>query len=162
MEELQVPTRSVPVEVFDVDGRRLPGFFYLVESEYNTDQRGGILKLLNDERMFLPFQSGAADGEGPRAIMLLNKEHISRVRMGEICAGVEDAVEEASLETGPRAILSFADGSRVAGEVMVDTPWSSSRLVDKMNHLQRFIQVRCDHGHYAIQRSQIVQVTSSR
>lgn len=162
MEELQVPTRSVPVEIFDMDGRRVAGSLYLIESESNTDLLKGVLKLLNDERMFLPFQAGSADGEGPKAVMLLNKEHISRVRMGENCACAEDAIADGSLGSGPKATLAFADGSRVAGEIMVDTPWSSSRLVDKMNHHQHFILVRCDHGHYAIQRSHVAQVYSSR
>jgi hypothetical protein len=157
VEELQVPTRPVPVDIYGVDGRRLAGSLFLVESEYNADQRQGIVRLLNDERAFLPFQVDA-EGASSEHSVLLNKKHIVRVRLGDVCTCAEDAIDEASLESGPTAALTLTDGSRVAGEIMIETPWSLSRLVDKMNHDQRFIPIRCDHGLVAVQRSHVVRV----
>jgi len=54
--------------------------------------------------------------------------------------------------------LVLSDGTRVAGRVAVETPPSQSRLVDKLNHAERFIPIVSDEAVDFVQRSHVVRL----
>ncbi len=160
MEELQVPTHTVNVDVHTDDGEWLTGALFLTESRFDGDRTGEVLNVLNDERAFLPFEARTREGRVHRSLVL-NKDHIIRVHLSEAGgwmspAPTDPADEGVTPDAPPVVILS--DGTRISGRVAVETPWSSSRLVDKLNHAQRFIPVITDGGVEFVQRSHVMRV----
>ncbi|MCZ6600786.1 MAG: hypothetical protein O7A07_08080, partial [Acidobacteria bacterium] len=87
MNEFQVPTRPVWVEVFLADGRHLSGRMFLAEDPRVDENTDLLLRTLNDPREFIPFEvSDQRSAHG----LVLNKDHIVRVRLA---ADVEAARE---------------------------------------------------------------------
>lgn len=160
MEELQIPTHMVAVELHTDDGERLSGRLYLLESRYGGDRLLEVLAVLNDERAFLPFEAHTREGHVHRALVY-NKDHIVRVRMTDTAgpqAGAAPAPGEDSPRDEPIPVVVLADGTRICGRVAVETPWSSSRLVDKLNHAQRFIPLITDGGVDFVQKAHVLRV----
>jgi hypothetical protein len=158
MEELQIPTHSIAVEIHTADGKQIAGALYAAEVRFVNGPPAEVIHLLNDERAFLPFQTATGKGR-KREQVILNKDHIVRVRLllapgspaeGEVGVNEEDA-------PGP-CTLVLSDGTRVAGRVAVETPRFQSRLVDKLNHAERFIPVVSDEAVEFVQRSHVVRL----
>ena len=148
MKSLQVPTRPVAVEVFTSDGSQTHGLFYLEPSRFEMHEPNEVLGVLNDDRMFIPF--AAADPEN--AQRLLNKDHIVRARIDDIEPGHRTS------EAFPCGTVLLVDGSRLTGNVVIETPPSASRLLDKLNQAPRFISIVTEDGINFVQRSYIACV----
>ena len=136
MEELQVPTHRVTVEVLTDRGQRYTGGLFVTEAPYHTDRVEDLRQALNDERVFMPFQ----DDEGSSDCCILNKKHVTRIKLegvpDELLAEGADGRPE-----GKHCRLVMGDGTRLEGDVTVETPWSLSRLVDKLNQAEPFLLV---------------------
>jgi hypothetical protein len=160
MEELQVPTHLILVAVHTDDGEELLGALFLAEGRYGDDRAAELMAVLNDERAFLPFESRTREGRVHRSL-ILNKDHILRVHLSE-AGGWQAPAETGTAEDATRAeaapVVVLADGTRISGRVAVETPWASSRLVDKLNHSQRFIPVVTDTGVDFVQRIHVMRV----
>ena len=148
MKEYQVPMKPVAVDIHLADGVHLHGRLFLTEAPGLSDGMSQLVHALNDERAFLPFELG--DDRSCRSIVL-NKEQIICVHMNAKDMPGEDEEVSSFQESDPPensliSVLHLSDGSQVRGQVMVDTPEASSRLVDKLNHAQRFIPVVRDDG----------------
>jgi hypothetical protein len=158
VEELQVPTRRIHVEITVTTGQQMAGVLYALDSPYHPTEADDLLQLLNDERAFLPF---GADFEERRT--LLNKNHVLRVRLPSP-AGTDGAIDMPPREefrpspVGDSGRLLLSDGSTIMGRPVVETPWSSSRLLDKLNQAPRFILVMTDDGLEFLRRDHLVRV----
>lgn len=160
MKAFQVPTRPVSVEVFLADGRQLSGRMFLAENPRVDGNTGLLMGSLNDPREFIPFEVG--DERGARSLVL-NKDHIVRVRLAADTQAAREtpAVSEAEVPpvaagaAGETAVLHLSDGSRITGQVAVQTPESLSRAVDKLNCAPRFLPVVRDDGVDVVQRCHV-------
>jgi hypothetical protein len=158
MEELQIPTHAIAVEIHTADGKQFAGTLYAAEVRFVSGQPAEVIHLLNDERAFLPFQTTTRKGRR-REQVILNKDHIVRVRLARPPAspGEEETSVNDEEAPGP-CTLVLSDGTRVAGRVAVETPRFQSRLVDKLNHAERFIPVISDKAVDFVQRSHVVRL----
>ncbi len=147
MEELQIPTRRITAEVFTTTGERLVGSLYLTASRYHTGGPEDFIELLNDERTFIPFSCDESHSQ----CTILSKAHIVRVHL-------DDGNEQSDDGSESTCTLWLADGQRLSGRVLLATPPTSSRLVDKFNLAGRFLTVVSDDGTDFVHRSQIVRV----
>ncbi len=154
MEELQVPTRRIPVQVYVTTGAPISGALFVYESPYHTGDLADVIRLLNDGRDFLPF---APEGETSRGAVL-NKAQIVRVHLPH---SVEARFERArgSAAAGGDCELHLADGSCVKGMLSIDTPITLSRLLDKLNLAATFVPVVTDDGIDFVRRSHVVHAS---
>ena len=134
MEELKVPTRLIAVKVSTTDGATECGSMYHTESLYQTGSPEDIIDELNDDRGFVPFASSDT-----MVNALLSKRHIVRVRVRDL--SIEDLRpgEASELEHVHPCTLQFDDGTRITGRLVLETPSSHSRLVDKVNYGLSFV-----------------------
>jgi hypothetical protein len=153
VQELQVPTHRVTVELFTDRGERIEGGIFVAEAPYHTDRVEDIQQALNDQRSFLPFDS---DDPGT-SYRIVNKSHIVRVKL----SGSPEELLAEGAETRPEGkacSLHLADGNRIQGEVAVETPWSSSRVVDKFNQAEPFVLVVTEESVEFVQTQHIIFV----
>ena len=136
MEELQVPTHRVAVEIYTHSGEQFSGGLFVTEAPYHTDRVEDLKQVLNDQRMFLPFDAD----EHATNCHIVNKSHVTRIRLE---GRPEDLLVEGAeaRPEGKACQLRLIDGTAIEGEVAVDTPWSLSRLVDKFNQAEQFVLV---------------------
>jgi hypothetical protein len=157
VEELQIPTHSIAVEIHTADGKQIPGALYAPEVRFVNGRPAEVIHLLNDERAFLPFQATTRNGR-KREQVILNKDHIVRVRLTRAPGPAAEHQVNVDDDTPAPCTLVLSDGTRVAGRVAVETPPSQSRLVDKLNHAERFIPIVSDEAVDFVQRSHVVRL----
>lgn len=155
MEDLQVPTRAVEVEVLTDSGERLSGSLFVPESRYGTGQPDEVIEVLNDSRLFLPFRPAASRGKPVREIVV-NKDHILTVRVGGSRKGRRQPGRAREAEGG--VTLWLSDGSRITGQVAVEMPRASSRPIDKLNQDLRFMPLLCEGCTVFVRRTQVVRL----
>jgi len=156
VEELQVPTRTIDVEIFALGDRHLTGCLFLVEAECQHGNQRAVLNLLNDERQFVPFGL-TVDGEREN-VVILNKQRILRVHLNSDVERADDLAIEVDPHGETHASFVLIDGSAVAGQLKIEAPWTSSRLVDKLNQAERFIPIANGHGYQFIQATHVAEV----
>jgi hypothetical protein len=155
VQELQVPTRPIAVEVFVTTGTQFSGSLFVHESPYHESDADDVIDLLNDERDFLPL--GLTDRQdGP---FILSKAHIVRVRLEMPGADPLDCASGAIPADSAASTLFLADGSCVKGALLVATPPSTSRLVDKLNSAETFLSVASSEAIEFVRRSHVVHVS---
>ncbi len=158
MQELQIPTHSIAVEIHTADGKQIAGALYAAEVRFVSGRPAEVIHLLNDERAFLPFQAITRKGR-KREQVILNKDHIVRVRLARALGAAAAAEIDVNDDDAPGpCTLVLSDGTRVAGRVAVETPRSQSRLVDKLNHAERFIPIISDEAVDFVQCSHVVRL----
>ena len=108
MEQLQVPTRQITVDVYTTDRERLSGYLFVADTPFQTGGPEDVVDVLNDERRFLPFVAS----DPTRGQPLLNKDHVVRVHLSdsshfESSHDLDDATEAAPCQ------VVLADGQVV-------------------------------------------------
>jgi hypothetical protein len=105
-------------------------------------------ELFNETEAFLPLATGTEES------VLLAKRHVSRVQYDAEAAdtdgrgGVDAAVE-----------VVFTDGTRLSGQLRLETRTDRSRLLDYLNgDNQRFLTLRSSNRIWLVNREQIAQV----
>jgi len=154
VEQLQVPTRRIEVDVRLADGGHLLGYMFLTEAPYQSGRPEDVINILNDERTFLPF----ASDHPTSSPVALNKEHIVLVEVESAPSAMLGSSLGHVDEEGCDRTLLLVDGQRVTGDICVDTPPHASRLLDKLNLSGRFLALRTTGGYAFVQRQQIVHV----
>ncbi len=149
MQQLQVPTRQIEVDLLLAGGRRFVGYLFLTEAPFQSGRAEDVIQVLNDERAFLPFVPDGATGSA----MALNKDHILMVQVESLGASLGDPEGE----SGDRTLL-LSDGTRVSGDICIDTPPHASRLVDKLNLAERFLVLRTPSGYAFVHGRHIIHV----
>lgn len=153
LEELQVPTHRIPVEVYTDRGEVFAGGLFVAESPYHSSHVEHLVQALNDERSFLPFDAADADTD----CAILNKDHMVRVKMKTAPVMLLEGLGGSLCDSKPCRVL-MSDGARLEGHLTVDTPWSLSRLLDKLNRAERFVRLVDDEHIEFLQTSHIVRV----
>ena len=166
MEELQIPTRTVAVDIVTDAGQTIDGILFLAETRHTTGRPEDVVDVLNDERGFIPFRLGSGPKRGRDVV--LNKDHIVRVRLRDQTGSRPSAARGSPAGPSPGAppaaateptVIHLSDGSRVAGRILVDTPRAASRLLDKLNLEHRFIPlIRDDGGTEFVHRAHVVRL----
>jgi hypothetical protein len=153
MNEFQVPTHGIPVQIFLDGSECLRGRLFAAPDRYHEGDREEVAMLLNDDRGFLPFLVEEAAAE-TRSVVL-NKAHILRVRLSQEDTASPHGAAEPPGAAEELTVLHLTDGTRVQGRVLVETPPAASRLVDKVNMAPRFIPVMRDGGVDFVQRTHV-------
>ncbi len=155
MQELQVPTRPILVDVLVTTGEQIEGSLYVTKSAEETDDANEVMKLLNDERSFVPLAvMGKKDGP-----FVLSKAHIVRVRVPLLEGDAFDRADESAPSDPSTSTLLLVDGTVLEGALAVVTPPSLSRLLDKLNSADVFFPVVSTEAIDFVQRSHVVHVS---
>ena len=129
-----------------VGGAHTRGTMFLTEGRHHAGGPEIIAELLNDERVFIPFQA-----DDPRIeAWIVNKNHVMRVHLRDC-----DAPQPGAVST---CTIVLCDRSRLTGQLIFDAPVSASRLVDKFNRAPSFMTFVTDEGVDFVQRSHVTQV----
>ena len=154
MEQLQIPTRQIEVDLLLADGDRLVGYLFLTETPFQSGRPEDVIQILNDERRFLPF---IADGP-TTSPLALNKDHVVCVHVeSRPAATLATPLGHVDAEGSDRTLL-LSDGTRIAGDLCIDTPPHASRLLDKLNLAERFLALRTTGGYAFVNCRHIVHV----
>jgi hypothetical protein len=148
MQQLQVPTRQIEVDLLLAGGRRFVGYLFLTETPFQSGGAEDVIHVLNDERQFIPFVPDGATNSA----MALNKGHIVMVQVESL-----GSHGNAEGESADRTLL-LSDGTRVSGDICLDTPPHASRLVDKLNLAERFLVLRTTSGYAFVHARHIIHV----
>jgi hypothetical protein len=152
MQELQVPTRNVEVDLLTVAGTRLRGSLFVPLSAHGAGDPHDVLEALNDGRSFMPFRSADPTvGES-----LINKEQVLRVRLSHPDPAERAAKSHADDELDCTLVL--LDGTHVHGRLGLPAPRAASRVLDKLNQAERFIPFVSAEGHELVQKRHVVRV----
>jgi len=154
MEQLQIPTRQIEVDLLLAGSARVVGFLFLTEAPYLSGRPEDVIQVLNDERSFLPFIA-----DHPTSTpMALNKDHIVAVQVEEgPASGLPSPLGQSGAEGRDRSLL-LSDGTRLTGDICLDTPPHASRFLDKLNLAGRFLALRTTSGHAFVHCRHIVHV----
>ena len=155
MQELQIPTRPILVDILVTTGAPISGSLYVPESPQQTHDADEVINLLNDERSFVPL---AVTGQrsGP---FVLSKAHIVRVRLPLLEGEALDRTSESAPSDSSTSTLLLVDGSILEGTLVVVTPPSLSRLLDKLNAADLFLSVVSTEAIDFVQRTHVVHVS---
>ena len=155
MQELQIPTRPILVDILVTTGPLISGSLYVPESPQRTHDADEVINLLNDERSFVPL---AVTGKR-RGPFVLSKGHIVRVRLPLLEGEALDRTSESAPSDSPTSTLLLVDGSVLEGTLLVVTPPNLSRLLDKLNAADLFLSVVSTEAIDFVQRSHVVHVS---
>lgn len=155
MQELQIPTRPILVEVLVTTGALISGSLYVPESPQQTHDADEVIQLLNDERSFVPM-AVTGNNSGP---FVLSKAHIVRVRLPLLEGEALDRTSESAPSDSSTSTLLLVDGSVLEGTLAVVTPPHLSRLLDKLNAADLFLSVISTEAIDFVQRSLVVHVS---
>ncbi len=155
MQELQIPTRPILVEILVTTGALISGSLYVPESPQQTHDADEVIQLLNDERSFVPLAVTVQKG-GP---FVLSKAHIVRVRLPLLEGEALDRTSESAPSDSSMSTLLLVDGSVLEGTLAVVTPPHLSRLLDKLNAADLFLSVISTEAIDFVQRSLVVHVS---
>jgi hypothetical protein len=172
--ELQVPTRKVDVELHTISGELMVGSLFLIHESWGPAY-SALLKLLIDDRAFLPFARCTEAGDIEHIV--INKDQILRVRTADETAedavAIDDLPDELEVPTSttnpppngaptkqtPNARVVLVDGSEIEGQLEIDTPWQEARVIDKLNRAADFMPLRTVHGVEIVQRRYVVRAS---
>ena len=155
MQELQIPTRPILVDVLVTTGEHIIGSVFVPQAVQLANDADDVMLLLNDERRFVPLAvTGKKDGP-----FVLSKAHIVRVRIALSEGETFDRVSGATPIDSPTSTLLLVDGSVLEGTLAVITPLSLSRLVDKLNFADHFLSVVSPGAIDFVQKSHVVHVS---
>ena len=155
MQEFQIPTRPIPVDVLVTTGEHICGSIYVPHSGHQPNDADDVMLLLNDERRFVPL----AVTEKKSGPFVLSKAHIVRVRIQLSEGEAQDRVSGSAPTDSPTSTLLLVDGSVLEGTLAVITPPSLSRLVDKLNFADLFLSVVSNGEIDFVQKSHVVHVS---
>lgn len=158
LEDLQVPTKRIPVELITASGEHLFGALFAAESPFPAGETAYVLQVLNDQRSFIPIGMEGTSGRNT----ICNKRDIVLVRLAVSGAGPEVPLDSPLDGTPPEGgddtcALTLAGGGRIEGRLVLETRWSSSRLLDKLNQAEQFIPIVTGRGVEFVQRDHVLR-----
>jgi len=150
MDDLRVPTTSLPVEILCADGHALLGDIFL--PAHSALQEGPMRpeEWIETVLRFFPFRLLES-----RALAILNRTDVVSVT---VPAGSNAAADAACPDTPVVRIAVEAGGTRFEGNVLVDMPPDHQRIVDWLNAPAAFFTVRTGSAHHLIQKRHVTRV----
>jgi hypothetical protein len=144
---LAVPTRPVPLSVWNVDGSTLRGQIHLrMNAEAHTGPET-VQDRLNDSDLFLTL---SLSGDPP--VVFLNKIQLIRVELPE-GEGLTDTRESTGDVTVEPIRVQLINGEQISGTVHIEGPAGKTRLSDFLNTQPAFLPLRgVDRLHFLHKR----------
>jgi len=149
-EDLRVPTVAMPAEVLLDSGERLEGQVFLpsLASRHSGQPRPD--EWINQPTDFFPFLA-----EGHRQALILNK---ATVRAISLPITPELSLEGAS--TGFTSSVMVQMGETLfEGTLLIDMPVERTRVLDYLNHVEKFMPMWSPTAYHLIRKSCITRIT---
>jgi hypothetical protein len=157
MSELRVPTRALTTHVVCADDREFRGRLFVPETSMRHDGAMRAIEMLNDPSAFFPFQPDDGAGE----YFLLNKAQIIVVTV-EAGADLTSPADEEMPHVTERRVVVECGSHRVEGIVSIQLPGTHSRVLDWMNHPDRFLVLEDGARHHLVQKQKITRIIEVR
>ncbi len=150
MNELRVPTTSLPVEIRCADGRRFVGDIFMPSQ--SSRQQGPMRpdEWADTVQTFFPFR--AYDALRPT---LFNRDTVVSIT---VAAEVNEGGNEEALANPISRVAIDASGEHFEGRVLIDMPPNQRRVVDWLNTPGVFITLRSGVTHHLIQKRHVTRV----
>jgi hypothetical protein len=152
--DLRVPTTTFTAEIALVEGETLIGRFFVPA---HTSLHPGPMRpdeRLNDEADFFPFLP--ADSTEP---VIVNKRQVAWVAFDVRTFPSfrdEESYEPPSMPE--HRVGVHCRGRTLAGTLVIDLPQYKSRVLDRLNHQERFLRIKEEHFLYYVNRDHISKV----
>ena len=115
---------------------------------------------LNDDTDFFPF----LPAEAPEPI-ILNKKQVTCVTFDTRTFPASSAEQDEAIEvvSSPehRVSVTFR-GRTIEGVLLIDLPEYKSRVLDRLNHPERFLRIKNENWLHYVSRDHISKVTEVR
>ncbi len=150
MDDLRVPTTSLPVEILCADGRAMLGDIFLPAQ--SSLQSGPMRpdEWSESQQPFFPFRSREAP-----ALTILNRTEVVSLT---VPAAANAAADDTCTDGPVVRIAVEAGGTRFEGDVIVDMPPGHQRVADWLNAPAAFFTVRAGSAHHLIQKRHVTRV----
>jgi hypothetical protein len=150
MDDLRVPTTSLPVEILCADGRAMLGDIFLPAQ--SSLQSGPMRpdEWSESPHPFFPFRSREA-----QTLTILNRGEVVSLT---VPAASNGAADDTCTDVPVVRIAVEAGGTRFEGDVMVDMPPGHQRVADWLNAPAAFLTVRTGSAHHLIQKRHVTRV----
>ncbi len=150
MDDLRVPTNSLPVEILCADGRAMLGDIFL--PAHSSLQAGPMRpeEWTEGAHPFFPFRLFEA-----RTLAILNRSEVVSVTVPAVANASND---DACPDIPVVRVAVEAGGTRFEGDVLVDMPPGHQRVADWLNAPAAFITVRAGSAHHLIQKRHVTRV----
>ncbi len=156
MRELAVERRQVEVSIRFLGQEAVQGHLFLALMAKSHSGRETVLDLMNEPEPFFVLK---VEGEPP--VLMINKERIVAVEV----ARAEEISEEdpaAAVAKEEEMTLIFQDGFALSGRALVELPPTKSRLIDFLNHADRFFMLQDGPAVHIVNRKYISYVKPGR
>jgi hypothetical protein len=152
-EELRVPTQSVRAEILLVDGKRLKGEIFIPAA--TTDYAGsrGVEDWIEELEEFFPFHT-----EGAAKPALYAKEAIVALTTTAPEGGAEEIDTPASDAFPHHHVVLECAASRHEGTLSIEMPAHQRRVLDCMNHHERFVCLRNGNRLQLVRKRAVLRV----
>ncbi|MGD9905467.1 MAG: hypothetical protein AB7U83_18515 [Vicinamibacterales bacterium] len=150
MDDLRVPTNSLPVEIRCTDGRSVLGDIFLPSQ--SSRQPGPMRpdEWIETAHAFFPFRSQEAG-----ALTIVNRDNVVAVT---VPADTNLDPGDAIVETPVYRVAVNAGGVVFEGDIVIDMPPGQQRVADWLNAPEAFITVRAGSVHHLIQKRHVTRV----
>jgi CheY-like chemotaxis protein len=150
--DLGIPTRSVALRIWTVDGASFDAKLFLHLNAENHDGPETVQDRLNDPNLFVYL---AVAGEGP--VLFLNKIQIIRVDLTDEGLPPEPAHDLSEVSIEPVRV-QLINGELLAGTVRIEGPAGRRRLSDFLNTQPAFLPLSGTDRLHLLQKRFIVRI----
>jgi len=150
MDDLRVPTTSLPVDILCVDGTTVMGDIFMPAQSsrqpgpMRPDEWGDTV------HPFFPVRSRTA-----HSLTIVNRDAVVAVT---VPAAANAAEYDAMVDLPVFRVAVDAVGTRFEGDVVVDMPPGHQRVADWLNAPGAFLTVRAGLAHHLIQKRHVLRV----
>ena len=158
--DLRVPTATFVAEIVLADGEALRGRFFVPS---HTSLHPGPMRpdeRLNDDADFFPFLP--SDSSEP---VILNKRQVAWVTFDTRSFPTSDDEESVETLLPEHRVAVDCRGQRLEGALVIDLPGYKSRVLDRLNHPERFLRIKNGTLLHYVSRdhiSKVVETTTKR
>jgi hypothetical protein len=145
-EALKVPVETLEASLILAGGDTLRGRLFLPPGASAPSGPMRPEERLNDADDFFPFQP-----DGHADVFLINKGAVSSVTLSVPERDVEQALPH-------RRVVVTCDGREYEGSIVLDTPDTQLRVLDRLNAPGRFVAVRQGRLEHLVNKRRIARV----
>lgn len=156
MRELAVEKRTVEVAVRFLGQEVVRGHLFLSPLAKGHVGQETVLDQMNEPEPFFVLR---VEGEPP--VRLVNKDQVMEIEVDSAEAGISSEAS-ATVAKEEKMSISFRDGLVLEGKALVEMPPTKSRLIDFLNHSERFFVLLGKDSAHIVNRRHIIQITPGR
>lgn len=156
MQELAVQRRMVEVAIRLPGQEVVRGHLFLAMTAKGHAGPETVLDLMNEAEPFFVLRV-----EGQPPVRLVNKDQVVEIEVDSAEAG-GGSQDSAAVAKEEEMAVSFRDGFVLEGRALVEMPPTKSRLIDFLNHSERFFALVGEDRAHIVNRRHIVQITPGR